>query len=318
MGLFQNVTNALRLFNKNEVYDLDQFVEKFLLQSTEWDRARLYDAISKRQTGLLLHARQSIEPFIVDTADKFMSREVFITGSSQFDTVRTAFDLISRERGADLSDATLIDVGANIGVISIPTIARGLCARAIAIEPTPSTCRLLRANVALNGLESQFTIYQVALSDREGEALFELSDDNTGDNRLSIDAVDNAYNEASRSKIRVPLKRFDNLLPGIDATICVIWIDVQGFEGFVLAGASAVLKSKPPLVLEFWPYGMRRTKSFPLLMKALDGYDRYCVLFSTLGVETAVFRPTADLNNLWESVAPLADEPTQTLDILVL
>lgn len=318
MGLIKNLTRVARVLRGFEMYDLDEFVEKFYINSTEWDRARFYDALFTRRTGMFLHAKQSAEPFIVDTADHFMSREVFTKGSSQFRTVEAAFELIARERGIELTNHTLVDIGANIGVISIPVIARGLCAKAIAVEPTPATCRLLRANIALNGLEESFTVHEVALSNTEGEALFEISEDNTGDNRLTVVAAENAYNEASRQKITVPVKRFDDIFATLDVERCVIWIDVQGFEGFVLAGASKISKTRPPLVLEYWPYGMRRTESLPLLKDALRGYDRFCILFSTMGLPTGEFRPMSDFENFCDSFVPTPGDEIQTLDILVL
>jgi hypothetical protein len=55
----------------------------------------------------------------------------------------------------------------------------------------------------------------------------------------------------------------------------LIWSDTQGFEGHVLAGATIALRSQPPLVLEFWPHGMKRSQCYPLLKTFLieNGYN---------------------------------------------
>lgn len=315
-AIFKNAARALRAFRGEELLNVDEFVDRFFVRPTAWDRWRLYDAFFKSRCGLYLHAQASEEAFFVDSSDNFMSREVYHSGASQFSTLDAGFRLIESERRVDLKDWTLIDIGANIGVICIPAVARGMCAKAIAIEPTPKTTRLLRANIALNGLEERIVVYETALSDREGRAEFELSEDNTGDNRLSIDAAENAYGEGARRKISVTVKKFDDLFAGLNMHNCVVWLDVQGFEGFVLAGASKIALAKTPLVMEFWPYGIRRTQSLPLLLAALQSYDRFCVLSRFDEEEPGTFRPISNLPKLWDAVA--TREETFVLDLLLL
>lgn len=48
-----------------------------------------------------------------------------------------------------------------------------------------------------------------------------------------------------------------------------IWIDVQGYEGFVLAGGQKTLSYNPPLLIEFWPYALERSGSLELLKENL-------------------------------------------------
>jgi hypothetical protein len=40
--------------------------------------------------------------------------------------------------------------------------------------------------------------------------------------------------------------------------IAIVWIDVQGYEGYVFAGARTLLATGVPVVSEIWPYGIRR------------------------------------------------------------
>ena len=39
-------------------------------------------------------------------------------------------------------------------------------------------------------------------------------------------------------------------------------MDVQGYEGYILTGAKNTLQFTPPLVTEFWPYGMKRASTY--------------------------------------------------------
>ena len=58
----------------------------------------------------------------------------------------------------------MVDVGANIGPICIPAVTRGYVQQAVAVEPNPDNCRLLRVNVALNGLHNKIAVEECALA----------------------------------------------------------------------------------------------------------------------------------------------------------
>lgn len=292
-----------------EVDSLDGFVRKYFVNPTWHDRWRLYDAFFANGCDLLLHAPQSKETFIVDARDNNMARSMFVAGGYQFEHIVEVLDRLKEDRPDRTPPRTLLDIGANMGVISIPAVARGLFDRAIAIEPTPSVCRLLRANVALNGLEDSIRVIQTALSDRAGVAEFELSSDNTGDNRISVVSDKNAYGEHSRAKIEVPLTRFDDLSLDVDLSSSLAWIDVQGYEGFVLAGAQRLTAVRTPLVIEFWPYGLERAGSYSKLVEALAVYERFAILGKPAG-----WHPISHLSNVYK----MLEHTTQHLDLLVV
>ena len=54
--------------------------------------------------------------------------------------------------------------------------------------------------------------------------------------------------------------RLDDILANSDArdSIGLIWVDIQGHEGHLLAGAKNTVGKKIPMVCEFWPYAMQR------------------------------------------------------------
>ena len=47
--------------------------------------------------------------------------------------------------------------------------------------------------------------------------------------------------------------------PNITRDIALIWVDVQGYEGYVFNGAKKFLSKGIPVVSEIWPYGILRT-----------------------------------------------------------
>jgi FkbM family methyltransferase len=155
----------------------------------------------------------------------------------------------------------------------------GLFQRAIAVEPEPDNFRLLCANIHLNGLGPQIIAHNVALGAREQDGVsFELSETNSGDHRIRLSTDPGLFGEDRRETIRVKMMPLDLLIPSYDPRRTMIWMDTQGFEGHILAGARNALAARPPLVLEFWPYAMNRAGSYEPLKDALlaAGYSNFC------------------------------------------
>jgi FkbM family methyltransferase len=166
----------------------------------------------------------------------------------------------------------VLEVGANIGTTTVFLAAAGR--RVVAVEPEPHNFALLQAKVAANGLTEQVRCLQLALADSEGEAILELSATNTGDHRVRVGAQAGAMHEASRPTITVPTRTVDALLAAglVDPTL--LWLDAQGYEGHVLAGAERLLARGVPVVLELWPYGLARAGGLQLLLTAAARHFR--------------------------------------------
>ena len=169
---------------------------------------------------------------------------------------------------------TLIDVGANIGTVCIPAVKRGLAANAIAIEPEPLNYRVLVANIFLNGLADKIKTYHLALGSEDNQTLeLELSAGHSGDHRIH---VANETGTASSGKITsVKSETFDSVVPAVDRNSCLVWMDTQGYEGIILQGAQNIIRAQVPMVVEFWPEGMKRMRSYPALKEALLNYSEY-------------------------------------------
>ena len=233
----------------------------------------------------LFISRRSSETFIVSANDKSIGRQIYLVGFSDFQKLEKTVQFLGPDRSNDL----LIDVGANIGTICIPAVNRRIFARSIAIEPEPFNFLLLQCNIQLNHLHSKINAYNIALGSRETErVIFELSKNNYGDHRVRFAGADaGLYGEKEREIVVVPSEPFDKIICDVNPNNTLIWIDTQGYEGHILQGASKALSRKPPLVIEFWPYGMKRSGAYPLLKEAIfkAGYQIFYDLeSSTSGV----------------------------------
>lgn len=151
---------------------------------------------------------------------------------------------------------TLIDVGANVGLVSVP-VAMRTAARCIAFEPAPRNAACLRRNVERHGVGARVTVHELALSDRAGHIAFGLSPDNGGDHHVL--GPGGARDADSATVIEVEAACLDDV---IDASALpgpiVLKLDVQGAEAKVLRGAQRTLPSVAALVLEYWPRGLLR------------------------------------------------------------
>ena len=199
------------------------------------------------------------EHFVVSTADKVIGREVFLHGEFDFAKLEIALAVLARE-GCPVP-SHLIDVGANIGTITIPALKRGLMQTATAIEPHPDNLRLLRANIALNGLDDRVTVLAQAVGDRPDATL------------LLNESATNSGNHAIGSEgIPVRSSRLDDLLFPQNA---LLWMDIEGYEGHALRGAAHLLATGIPVVFEFNPVFLRRSGGMDALLQALHGHHIY-------------------------------------------
>jgi FkbM family methyltransferase len=216
---------------------------------------------------------------------------------------------VAATTGTPLTSATLVDVGANVGLIGLQAVASGLVTRCIAFEPDPVNFALLAANVRLNGLDDRFELHAVALGDRHGACRFELSGDNCGDHRVRHErpvAGADRYGESARKVITVPMRTLDDTIgrsrPVFRDRIGLCWMDAQGFEAAIVRGGLRTLSARAwPSVLEFWPYGMLRAGVSAADIAAL--LARIWTRFAVLEVgHPPAWRPVSQAPDLWQEL----------------
>lgn len=143
---------------------------------------------------------------------------------------------------------TLIDIGANIGAITIPMAQDGLSV--IALEPDAINAALLRANVARNCDGCDVRVLRKAVYRERAILRFDRSDHNAGDHHL---AADGAH--------QVEAIALDDL--DMPDALFAIKIDTQGAEPGIFAGGRRTLARAGLVLCEFWPAGMRRMGNTP-------------------------------------------------------
>jgi FkbM family methyltransferase len=194
----------------------------------------------------------------VETSDEEISRLVFIYGLYDKPLMTLVFSALRQLGGAaDLGGKRLLDLGANIGTTTLTATACFGAEGSYAFEPDPVNFRTLAVNVAANGLGERVSAFEVALTDSSDTVELERSPTNAGDHRVRTGG---APADPARETVEVRAARLDDLVDSGEVDldrVGLAWLDVQGHEGQLLAGAGSLLEREIPLVAEYWPHGLR-------------------------------------------------------------
>jgi FkbM family methyltransferase len=145
------------------------------------------------------------------------------------------------------SQSTIIDIGANVGTISIALSLLYPEADIHAFEPNPIAIRRLRYNQSLNQI-SNLTIHNKALGNKQEALDFHQYDDDSGDIGLST-FIPPRTPVREENIIPVDVTTLDSYSDKFIKPVSVIKIDVQGFEAEVLEGADDLIKNNKPVII---------------------------------------------------------------------
>jgi FkbM family methyltransferase len=260
---------------------------------------------------LMAHLQDTKETFVVIGYDTAVSRNLYVHGTSDFALLQTAVDAL----GATFTLEMLVDIGANIGTICVPAVKRGLAKRAIAIEPEARNYRMLMANIFLNGVEDRIQVHNQALGDSDDQTvLLELSPNNAGDHRIRVESTDGLLGEKNRVLTTVRSDTLERVVGDIDASRTLLFMDAQGSEGLILAGARHAVAAQVPVVTEVWPYGLKRAGCYHQLREVVSRYQH----FYDLSEASPVAHPSGEIDNLLAGVEAAAKiDPAAHANILL-
>jgi FkbM family methyltransferase len=146
-------------------------------------------------------------------------------------------------------DAVMVDVGANIGLVTLAFSHIARKGHVIALEPSPRSFAYLQSNIEANHL-SNVVALNVALSDREGVVQFREDPEFMAGSRIKV-ATDDSSPLADVSTTTLDLEFSRHGFSRLD----MLKIDVEGHERQVLEGSIGTLqKYRPMCVVEFNSY----------------------------------------------------------------
>lgn len=215
-------------------------------------------------TGNRIALARHRETYLVSVQDSVISRKLYFSGEYDFEKFLLTLSLLGWRRMRHL-----VDVGANLGSICIPAVARGYASSAVAIEPDPSNFCLLECNVRLNGLTASIATRQVAATSKSGAVELTLSQENLGDHRV---LGSSGVFHGDRATVAVDGLALDDLVEELSPATDLVWMDIQGHELHALAGAERIMAAGVPILMEFWPFGMKEQDSLSQISPLANNY----------------------------------------------
>jgi FkbM family methyltransferase len=144
---------------------------------------------------------------------------------------------------------TIVDIGANIGAVTLDWMTRLLEIHVRAYEPHPATFAMLRANIEANGLAARIVTYPEAVGGRSGVIALRASGPSMETTAYGVGATARALEEFS-----VPMVTLDTVIERCigDGPIGLVKIDAEGAEAEILEGAHPqTLKEIRQFVIEY-------------------------------------------------------------------
>lgn len=180
---------------------------------------------------------------------------VRITGFNGFSEYYTARDAVDEcelafFRSLELGDGDLIDVGANIGVVTALLGHQWPDRRIHAFEPGPSTFKSLERTIQINYF-SNIIANNLAVSDEPGKIVFDTRPHSRATARL-IRPDSSTSAVSSGTTTTVPATSLDHYVRerGIDS-ISLLKVDVEGYEPLVFKGSGGLLSNQAIEIIYF-------------------------------------------------------------------
>jgi FkbM family methyltransferase len=149
------------------------------------------------------------------------------------------FNRLSQKRNL----RTCLDIGANIGLASLTMHRLAPEAQILAFEPSPLTFKYLSENISQAGCSDRVSMNQLAMGEAEGSMKLFVNEESAANNHISIDGAGIAV---AVSTIDIFCR--ENDIDSVD----FIKIDTEGFDNFVLKGASQIIfRDRPVIMFEF-------------------------------------------------------------------
>ena len=178
--------------------------------------------------------------YLLPNIKESISFEIFCNGIYESDTNSFLYKLIPK-------NGVFLDLGANIGSVTIPLLKRRPDLKCICVEAAPWIFDYLRKNRDINFNNESIVLINKALLDKDGMTLpFYSPREKFGKGSLSPVFTDKG--------IPVQSVTIDTLVKEQDLhTVDTIKIDIEGFEYFAFRGAEKLIggPNAPDILFEF-------------------------------------------------------------------
>jgi len=190
---------------------------------------------------------------IMHYPDDYISQQLINTGEYEWYVVRLMSSICH-----NCNDGIILDIGANIGTISLPIAQMFPQLEVHSFEVQPKISNILRENIALNALKN-IIVYNHGLGNYNGSVDIQQFDYSNTSNIGAFSLNPEVWKHSpdahgTGETITVDIKKLDSI--EFSSPIQCIKLDVEGFELSVLQGAVETLEKHnyPPVIYELWLY----------------------------------------------------------------
>ena len=170
------------------------------------------------------------------------------------EVIRQALELFTKHGKVDPKDAYLLDIGVNVGFMSLSIAALGY--NVIGFEALFENSILVRASICNNpGFHDKVTLFGKGLAARNMHCSIYAGKGNVGDGQVLCHiAGEVEYQNDNGNVVRGEFDtvRLDDVLDdsSVISKIGVVKMDVEGYEPYVIDGGyQTIIKSKVPVII---------------------------------------------------------------------
>jgi FkbM family methyltransferase len=142
-----------------------------------------------------------------------------------------------------------MDIGANIGLLSIPLLTHGVNVKVVSVEASPETFSYLKRTWSQSQHRDRWTIIRSAVGCIAGQAAYWVSTPKDG----AFDGLRDTGRGGPKRNLTVEVRTLDQIWRDTgQPRVSVVKIDVEGGERDVLAGGKELIaRERPALVVEW-------------------------------------------------------------------
>jgi FkbM family methyltransferase len=201
-------------------------------------------------------ARKWVYRYVPGLAGRFPyfgTRVYFSTNSSLWDTVcrEGIYEsaLLCQVLGATRPNTWFFDVGANIGLMSVPVLNQIPNVQVLSFEPSPNTKPFLQKTWSQSPWKDRWKIVECAVGDKVGETSFCVSVPEYAD----YDGIRHTNRVEKAGVVVVPVTTLDEEWKALGSPqVSCIKLDIEGAEAMALAGARELIRAHRPHIFLEW------------------------------------------------------------------
>lgn len=188
-------------------------------------------------------------------------------------------DIVTLMANSTNDTSSMVDVGANIGYISVVMSQLASRGKITAFEPAPKTHAYLRKNLK-NNKAKNVTSHNIGLSDKKYKTTITYSEDNSSGAFISKNTT--TKNIDGHTEEEIKLETLDSQYKKLGITKCdFLKVDIEGHEPSFLTGAEKFIATfKPTTIMEanHWCLNVFNRKSLPDFIDLV--YKHYPYVFA--------------------------------------